>query len=82
MTGADDQDPTGPAGDPTTGDLAAMVRVLEQRCRDAEGQARLAEEGRHRIEQLLHQQEVQTDINAQGRQQAEDAHQQVRSNMA
>ena len=50
-----------------------MVRVLEQRCRDAEGQAGLAEEGRRRFEQLFHQQQVQTDINAQGRQQSEDA---------
>jgi hypothetical protein len=56
-----------PAGSPTVNDLEAMVRVLEQRCRDAEGQARLAKEGRRRTAQLLHQQQVQTDINARGR---------------
>ena len=82
MTGTDDQQPAWPAGDPTTGDLAAMVRVLEQRCREAEGQAGLAEAGRRRFEQLVHQQQVQTDIKAQRRQQAEDAYQQVRSSMA
>ena len=82
MTGPDDQEPIVPAGTPTAGDLAALVRVLEQRCRDAEAQARLTEEGRHRIEQLLHQQEVQTDVNAQGRQQAKDAFLQARSNLA
>ena len=60
MTGTDDQQPTGPAGDPTAGDLAAMVRVLEQRCRDAEGQAGLAEAGRRRFGQLVHQQHVQS----------------------
>ena len=82
MTGTDDQQPAWPAGDPTTGDLAAMVRVLEQRCREAEGQAGLAEEGRHRSSSCSHQQQVQTDSNAHGRQQAEDAYQQVRSSMA
>jgi hypothetical protein len=37
-----------------------MVRVLEQRCRDAEGQAGLAEAGRRRFGQLVHQQHVQS----------------------
>jgi hypothetical protein len=48
MTGSNDQEPTAPASGPVAEDLAAMVRVLEQRRRDLEGQARLAEEGRRR----------------------------------
>jgi hypothetical protein len=78
VNGPDNNEPTAAPNGAASGDLAAMVRVLEQRCRDAEGQARLAEEGRRRTEQLLHQQQVQTDINAQGRQRAENAYQQVR----
>jgi hypothetical protein len=58
-----------------------MGRVLEQRCRELEGQARLAEEGRRRLEQVLHQQQVQTDIAAQHRREAEDAYQQVRGSL-
>jgi hypothetical protein len=52
-----------------------MARVLE-RCRDAEGRARLAEEGRRRFAQFLQQQQVQTDIAVQHRREAEDAYQQ------
>src|SRR5438128_1133274 len=82
MTNPDGQESTAPAGGPPAGDLASMVRVLEQRCRDTEGQARLAEEGRRRLEQLPHQQQVQTDIAAQRWHEAEDAYQQVRGCLA
>ena len=69
-------------GATAAGDLAAMVRVLEQRCRDLEAQAHLAEEGRRRFEQSLQQQHVQTDLAAQHRHEAEDAYRQVRGSLA
>jgi hypothetical protein len=81
MTRVDGQEPTAPESGPTAEDLAVMVRVLEQRCRELGGQARLAEEGRRRLEQVLHQQQLQTDIVAQHRREAEDAYQQVRGGL-
>jgi hypothetical protein len=48
VVASDDPQPGGgqPAQSATTADLLAMVRVLEQQRRDAEGRAKLAEEGR------------------------------------
>jgi len=77
----DDPQPAGgqPAEGAATDDLAAMVRVLEHRCRDAEGRAKLAEQGRRQYELMLRQQQVQTDIAAERRGEAEDAYQRVRT---
>ncbi len=44
MTDPDDREATAQESGAAGGDLAAMVRVLEQRCRGTEGQARLAED--------------------------------------
>jgi hypothetical protein len=77
----DDQRPARRADGAAASDLAAMVRVLEQRCREAEGQARLADEGR-RLKRAIHQQQVQTDLAAQHRREAEAAYGQVRGALA
>jgi hypothetical protein len=68
-----------PAESATTAGLLAVVRVLEQQRRDAEGRAKLAEEGRRQYALMLLQQQVQTDIAAQRRGEAQDAYQQVRA---
>lgn len=61
----------------TAGDLQAMLRVLEKRCRDYQDQVQLGEQGRRQVELQLRQQQIQVDIAIQHQHEAEAVYQQV-----